>query len=138
MFITGLSISLVHAQNDNTLNPPLISPRRGETNTGVYCYDSVEVSRIAEIILENEMLRENVMLYLEKDSLHTLNRIILEEKFSSMHEIVKLKDEQIFKLEKTPLQVIDKSWKWWHYTLAAIGAITFGFTAGVVFENMNR
>jgi hypothetical protein len=81
------------------------------------------------------MLRENEKLFTEKDSLQTVNRIILEEKIISLREIVRLKDEQIFKLEKTPVQVIDKSWKWWHYTLAAIGAVTFGFTAGIVYEN---
>ncbi len=88
--------------------------------------------------MENDMHRENEKLYTEKDSLQTVNRIILEEKIISLREIVSLKDEQIFRLEKTPVQIIDKSWKWWHYTLAAIGSITFGFTAGIVYENMNR
>ncbi len=103
-----------------------------------YYFDSTDVARIAEIILENEMLNANEKLYREKDSVFKINRILLDEKINSLREIVRLKDEQIFKLEKTPVQIIDKSWKWWHYTLAAIGAITFGFTAGIVYENVNR
>jgi len=83
-------------------------------------------------------MKENENLYREKDSLYNVNRILFENKISSLKEIIKLKDEQIEKLERTPLQTIDKSWKWWHYTLAAIGAITFGFTAGVVYENVNH
>jgi hypothetical protein len=101
-----------------------------------YYFDSSEVARIAEIILQNEMLTANEKLYREKDSVYKINRIILDEKINSLREIVRLKDEQLFKLENTPVQIIDKSWKWWHYTLAAIGAITFGFTAGIVYENV--
>ena len=123
-FITGLSISLTCAQSDNT----------GKN----YYFDSSDVARIAEIILENEMLNANQKLYREKDSVYKINRILFDEKINSMREIVRLKDEQIFKLENTPAQVIDKSWKWWHYTLAAIGAITFGFTAGIIYENVNH
>lgn len=107
-------------------------------NALLFCYDSSEVARIAEIIFENDMFKENERLCIEKDSLHRVNRIILEEKIGSLREILRLKDEQIFKLETTPVQLADKSWKWWHFTLAAIGAITFGFTAGVVYENLNR
>ena len=118
MFITGLSTCLTHAQN----------------NTKIYQYDSAEVAKIAEIILENATLKENESLYEQKDSLQSVNRLILEEKINSLRDIINLKDEQIIKLENTPLPVIDKSWKWWQYTLAAIGSITFGFTAGIVYS----
>lgn len=120
MFITGLSISLTCAQSDNI----------GKN----YYFDSSDVARIAEIILENEMLNANEKLYREKDSVYKINRILLDEKINSLQEIIRLKDEQLFKLENTPVQIIDKSWKWWHYTLAAIGAITFGFTAGIIYK----
>lgn len=99
-------------------------------------YDSSNVVKIAELILENETMKENEKLYQAKDSLYNVNEILLENKISSLNEIIKLKDEQIEKMEKTPLQVIDKSWKWWHYTLAAVGAVTFGFTVGVMYENV--
>lgn len=127
-FITGLSIGSACAQSSS----PLFSQRSGETNP-VFWYDSTEVAKIAEIILENEMLRKNEELYIQKDSLQNINRIILDEKINSLKEIIRLKDEQLIKLEKSPLPIIDKSWKWWQYTLAAIGAITFGFTAGVIY-----
>lgn len=127
VFITGLSISSACAQNETySLS----------SSGDVFCYDSTEVTKIAEIILENEMMNENQKLYKQKDSLQNVNRVILEEKISSLREIIKLKDEQIIKMEKTPLPVIDKSWKWWHYTLAAIGAITFGFTAGIIYQKI--
>jgi hypothetical protein len=135
-FIIGLSVSSANGQNEG--NPSLFSPQRGETNTGVFYYDSSEVAKIAELILENETLKENEELYMEKDSLNKVNRILFENKISSLNEIIKLKDEQIEKLEKTPLQIIDKSWKWWHYMLAAIRAVTFGFTAGIMYENLNH
>ncbi len=128
VFITGLSIGLVFAQNE-TAQP---------YNIKVFCYDSAEVAKIAEIIIENEMMKENEKLYIQKDSLKNINRIILEEKISSLREIINLKNEQIIKMENTPLTVIDKSWKWWQYTLAAIGAVTFGFTAGIIYENMKQ
>ena len=123
-FIIGLSASSANSQNE-----------KYTPNGNLYLYDSAEVAKIAELILENETLRENEKLYREKDSLYNVNRILFENKISSVKEIIKLKDEQIVKLEKTPLQVIDNTWKWWHYTLAAIGAVTFGFTVGVIYEN---
>jgi len=132
-FIIGQSISLIHAQDERSENPPLKGVSEGR---GMYYYDSTEVAQIAEIILENDMLKENEMIFIQKDSLRNLNRIILEDKINSLGEIIRLKDEQLFKLEKTPLQMTGKSWKWWHYTLAAIGAVTFGFTAGIVYENI--
>ena len=115
-FIIGLSASSANGQNE-----------KYTPNGNLYLYDSAEVAKIAELILENETLRENEKLYREKDSLYNVNRILFENKISSVKEIVKL--------EKTPLQVIDNTWKWWHYTLAAIGAVTFGFTVGVIYEN---
>lgn len=81
------------------------------------------------------MLRENEALYREKDSLFSINKLLMEGKITSIQEIIKLKDQQLSKLEKTPVHIIDKSWKWWQYFLAAIGAVTFGFTAGVIYEN---
>ena len=132
-FIIGQRISLIHAQDERSENPPLKGVSEGR---GMYYYDSTEVAQIAEIILENDMLKENEMIFIQKDSLRNLNRIILEDKINSLGEIIRLKDEQLFKLEKTPLQMTGKSWKWWHYTLAAIGAVTFGFTAGIVYENI--
>ena len=123
-FIIGLSASSANGQNE-----------KYTPNGNLYLYDSAEVAKIAELILENETLRENEKLYREKDSLYNVNRILFENKISSVKEIIKLKDEQIVKLEKTPLQVINNTWKWWHYTLAAIGAVTFGFTVGVIYEN---
>jgi uncharacterized protein (UPF0216 family) len=125
---------LVYTQNEN--NPE--RQTQNDNNGKNYYFDSSEVSRIAEIILENEMLNANEKLYREKDSVYKINRILFDEKINSLHEIIRLKDEQIFKLENTPVQIIDKSWKWWHYTLATIGAITFGFTAGIVYENVNH
>lgn len=129
MFITGLSISLAYAQNED--NPPV---EQNENYRKNYYFDSSEVARIAEIIIENEMLNANEKLYREKDSIYKISRVILDEKINSLREIIRLKDEQIFKLENTPIQIIDKSWKWWHYTLAAIGAITFGFTVGIIYK----
>lgn len=123
VFITGLSISSARGQTDY------------KTNEKLFLYDSSEVARIAELILENETMKVNEKLYRQKDSLYIVNRILFENKLSSLNEIIKLKDEQIEKLEKTPVQIINKSWKWWHYTLAAIGAVTFGFTAGIIYEN---
>jgi len=127
VFIIGLNASSTNGQNE-----------KYTPDGNIYLYDSAEVVKIAELILENETLRINEKLYREKDSLYNVNRLFFENKISSLKDIIKLKDEQIGKLENTPLQVIDNSWKWWHYTLAAIGAITFGFTAGVVYENLNH
>ncbi len=132
-FIIGLSIGSVHAQGDKHNIPPLKGVSEGRS---MYYYDSSEVVRIAEIILENDMLKENELIYIQKDSLCSINRIILDDKISSLHEIIRLKDVQIYKMENTPVQLIDNSWKWWQYTLAAIGAATFGFTAGIVYENI--
>ena len=141
-FIIGLSISSVHAQGDKHNIPPLkgVSARlqNGQEGRGMYYYDSSEVARIAEIILENDMLKENGLIFIQKDSLCNINRIILEGKISSLGEIIRLKDEQLFRLEKTPLVITDNSWKWWQYTLAAIGAVTFGFTAGIVYEQIEN
>lgn len=126
-FIIGLSASSANCQNEKL-----------SSDSKLYLYDSAEVVKIAELILENETLRDNEKLYREKDSLCNVNRILFENKIRSLKNIIKLKDEQIVKLEKTPLQIIDNTWKWWQYTLAAIGAVTFGFTAGVVYENLNH
>ena len=139
-FIIGQSISLIHAQDERSENPTLkgVSARlqNGQEGRGMYYYDSIEVARIAEIILENDMLKENEMIFIQKDSLCNINRIILEDKINSLGEIIRLKEEQLFKLEKTPFQMTGKSWKWWQYTLAAIGAVTFGFTVGIVYEQI--
>lgn len=124
LFICGLSLSSANGQdNDRSL----------------YKYDSAEVAGIARIILENELFRENEILYRDKDSLFSFNKLLMEGKLTSLQEIIGLKDQQLSKLEKTPIQIIDKSWKWWQYFMAAIGAVTFGFTAGVIYENsLNR
>ena len=75
VFITGLSINSVCAQSENL---PLYS---GEE---AFCYDSSEVAKIAEVILENEMFQQNHEFYTKKDSLYRVNRIILEGKISSL------------------------------------------------------
>jgi hypothetical protein len=124
VFIIGLSISSANGQTNH------------KTNEKIFLYDSSEVVRIAELILENETMKENEKLYHKKDSLYNVNRILFENKLKSLNEIIMLKNEQIEKMEKTPLQIMDKSWRWWHYTLAAIGAVTFGFTVGIVYENI--
>jgi hypothetical protein len=124
VFIIGLSISSANGQTNH------------KTNERLFLYDSSEVVRIAELILENETMKENEKLYHKKDSLYNVNRILFENKLKSLNEIIMLKNEQIEKMEKTPLQIMDKSWRWWHYTLAAIGAVTFGFTVGIVYENI--
>lgn len=129
LFICGLSVNSANGQ-DNNCNFSGDNPQKR-----FYKYDSSEVTEIAKIILENEMLRENEELYREKDSLFSINKLLLEGKITSLQEIIKLKDQQLNKLEKTPIQIIDKSWKWWQYIMAAIGAVTLGFTAGVIYEN---
>ena len=63
VFITGLSISLACAQSEN--NPPA---EQNENYGKNYYFDSSDVARIAEIILENEMLSANQKLYREKDN----------------------------------------------------------------------
>jgi hypothetical protein len=130
LFICGLNSSSANGQdNDGQL--------AGDIPPGsIYKYDSSEVTEIARIILENEMLRENEVLYKGKDSLFSINKNLMEGKITSLQEIIKLKDLQLIKLEQTPIQIIDKSWKWWQYFIAAVGAVTFGFTAGVIYENV--
>ena len=126
VFIIGLSASWANCQTSQ------------KTDEKLFLYDSSEVVKIAGLILENEALKENEKLYREKDSLYNVNRIFFENRIGSLKDIIKLKDEQIVKMENTPMQIIDNSWRWWQYALAAIGAVTFGFTTGVVYENLNH
>lgn len=116
----------------------IVGPKQGysKENDTCYCYSNDEVKSIADIILENDMLKSNEASYIEKDSINNVNRVLMQGKINSLYEIIKLKDLQLDKLEKTGMQIIDNSWKWWQYTLAAIGAVTFGFTAGIVYENI--
>jgi len=103
----------------------------------VYCYDSIEVMEIARLILENDLLRNNEKEYESRDSLYELKIISLKEKVSGLESIISLKDEQIIKLENIPHEIKQAGgWQWWHYTLACIGAVTFGFTAGIIYENL--
>lgn len=117
LFITGLNSSFVTGQSKD-----------------VYCYDSAEVAEIGNIILENDMLRDNEKEYLKRDSLFSLKTSLLEEKIISLQRIIDLKDEQLTKIEITAEELSSDSWKWWHYTLAFIGTVTFGFTAGVIYD----
>ena len=56
-----------------------------------------------------------------------------------MLKIIDLKEEQITRLEKIPrVEVTVRSWKWWHYTLAAIGAVGAGFTAGIIYQSFQK
>jgi hypothetical protein len=84
-------------------------------------------------MLENDMLRENQKLYEEKDSIYSAERSLLETKINSIEEVIKLKEEQIKKFEMTPRIVEKKGWTWWQYTLAAIGTLATGFTAGIIY-----
>jgi hypothetical protein len=103
-----------------------------------YEYDSCDVMEIAKLILENEMYKENESLYTQRDSLFTIRIIILEGKISTLQTIIGFKEQQLSKLEKTQVQITDKRWKWWQYIMAAVGAVTFGFTAGVIYESVNH
>jgi len=104
-------------------------------NKPAYCYDSVEVQEIAKMILENDMLRENEKEYEKKDSLYELKIQMLGEKTLGLEKIISYKDEQIRKLENIPHEIKQTGWQWWQYTLACIGAVTFGFTVGIIYEN---
>ncbi len=124
MFIIGPATGSANAQNKNFETKP------------VYCYDSLEVMEIARLILENDLLRNNEKEYEARDSLYELKIILLKEKVSGLESIISLKHEQIIKLENIPHEIKQTGWQWWHYTLACIGAMTFGFTAGVIYENL--
>ncbi|MGA2669713.1 MAG: hypothetical protein ABSF32_12500 [Ignavibacteria bacterium] len=99
----------------------------------LFNFDSAEVARIAEIMLENDMLRENQKLYEEKDSIYRADRSLFELKINGLQDVINLKEEQIKKFEMTPRIVEKKGWTWWQYTLAAIGTLATGFTAGIIY-----
>ena len=92
------------------------------------------MAEIGNIILENDMLRENEKEYLKRDSLFSIKAVLSEEKIISLQKIVNLKNEQLTNLEISAEEISSASWKWWHYTLAFIGTVTFGFTAGVIYD----
>ena len=106
---------------------------RNEPPCNLYCFDSIEVAEIAKLILENDMLKQNEKLYEEKDSIYRVDRILHESKVKNLKEIITLKEEQIKKFEMTPQIITGKGWAWWQYALAAIGAVSFGFTAGIIY-----
>lgn len=99
-----------------------------------YCFDSVEIACIAKVILENEMLKENEILYTQKDSINLSERELLNGKIRRLQEVISLKEEQIKKFESIPRIMEKKGWTWWQYSLAAIGTVCAGFTAGVIYE----
>jgi len=101
---------------------------------GIYCYDSLEVLEISNIILENDMLHENETEYIKRDSMYVLKTGLFESKIIDLGKIIGLQDEQLKKLESYTAEIKETGWKWWQYTLAFIGTVTFGFTAGVIFD----
>jgi hypothetical protein len=122
LFITGLNTDYTNGQGIKEV--PVIN---------TYTFDSMEVAEIAKIILENDMLKENEILSREKDSLYRQNNELFGEKIKRMQEIIDLKEQQIRRFEPTPQILKKKGWKWWQYTLAAVGAVCAGFTAGVIY-----
>jgi hypothetical protein len=132
--IFGLSSASVNAQTDKSILKKSPFENGAAESRGIYCYDSLEVLEIGNIILENDMLLANEKEYQKRDSLQVLKSGLFENKINDLGKIISYKDEQLKKMESVSAELKGARWKWWQYTLAFIGAATFGFTAGVIFE----
>ena len=100
------------------------------------CLDSNQVKAVELLINDNEMLNKINANQGEQIELYKANERLKDDKIFKLEAVIGLKEQQIKELEGIRIPVvIDSKWKWWHYTLAFIGAVTFGFTAGIIYEN---
>jgi hypothetical protein len=91
------------------------------------------------LIIDNNTLKNVNKKLIENTELYRANETLFRSRSDSLLKIIDLKEEQITGLEKIPrVAVTEHSWKWWQYTLAAIGAAGAGFTAGIIFENITK
>ena len=75
----------------------------------------------------------NGELYNQTELLSKSNEILQSQK-KDLYRIIDLKEQQIIKLERTPVPIITAR-KWYIDVLIVTGALTAGFTAGVIYSN---
>ena len=75
----------------------------------------------------------NRELYNQTELLSKSNEILQSQK-KDLYRIIDLKEQQIIKLERTPVPIVTAR-KWYVDVLIVTGALTAGFTAGVVYSN---
>ena len=75
----------------------------------------------------------NRELYNQTELLSKSNEILQSQK-KDLYRIIDLKEQQIIKLERTPVPIITAR-KWYVDVLIVTGALTAGFTAGVIYSN---
>ena len=75
----------------------------------------------------------NRELYNQTELLSKSNEILQSQK-KDLYRIIDLKEQQIIKLERTPVPIITAR-KWYIDALIVTGALTAGFTAGVIYSN---
>jgi hypothetical protein len=106
---------------------------------GCITLDSNQFKAIELLIIDNNTLKNVNKKLIENTELYRANETLFRSRSDSLLKIIDLKEEQITGLEKIPrVAVTEHSWKWWQYTLAAIGAAGAGFTAGIIFENITK
>jgi len=75
----------------------------------------------------------NRELYNQTELLSKSNEILQSQK-KDLYRIIDLKEQQIIKLERTPVPIVTAR-KWYIDVLIVTGALTAGFTAGVIYSN---
>ena len=75
----------------------------------------------------------NRELYNQTELLSKSNEILQSQK-KDLYRILDLKEQQIIKLERTPVPIVTAR-KWYIDVLIVTGALTAGFTAGVIYSN---